>query len=522
MKKWAAILCGALMAVLLVAPPVAADDPGGGLVREGAELVCDLSFADWVGKAVGEDDLCKKTGIAVEVGAKKAWKAVWDSVIGDLVRACMDAGKWLIKMMLTFALRGPTVDLAETGLFGPDATLAGMLVWLGWVIAAFGVMWQLGRMAVTGQMKHAGRALMGWGENMAVTAVAVGLLALLITGVDKATLGIVDAVFDDADAAYAQIAGVLILGVLANPVIAGASILVVLLLGFITMLILFVRDIAIPIQALLLPIAGGGRTGGETMQKWLPKLCTSIFTVVFAKLAIAIVLCAGFAGMDDAEGLVAWFRGVVTLALACAAPFVLTKLFAPLGMAMGSGLAMGGALGAATNVATLFEKGRAGRGGARGGGEDSAEQAGADGGKGGGKGSGQSGAPDAVAQAQRLEKTMPSPGGNDAEKKGVPAQKSGLDAGGATGGGGALKPGGVTATVGAGAAGAAAGAGMALEVLDGVAAQAAGPGEAGDSGSAGAAPARVGAVPNSSSGGDINRIDVLDGTSGGVRGGEGT
>ncbi|KPC73440.1 hypothetical protein ADL27_52195, partial [Streptomyces sp. NRRL F-6602] len=105
---------------------------------------------------------CKEASRAAEVAVKEAWKAVWESIVGDIIRVCVDGVKWLIKKTMTFALQGPTINLEETGLFEPDATLAGMLVWLGWVIAAFGVMWQLGRMAVSGQSKYAGRALLGW------------------------------------------------------------------------------------------------------------------------------------------------------------------------------------------------------------------------------------------------------------------------------------------------------------------------------------------------------------------------
>ncbi|MEU2311481.1 hypothetical protein [Streptomyces albidoflavus] len=538
MRRWWAILAASLALVFLAPTVVVADDPpSGGLVADVTEVACDVTGAGIVSDLLDEPDTCERVGVATEKGVKKAWASVWESIVGDIIRACVDGVKWLIKKTMTFALQGPTINLEETGLFEPDATLAGMLVWLGWVIAAFGVMWQLGRMAVSGQSKYAGRALLGWFENMAVTAVGVGLMALLIVGTDRATEGLVDLTFDSANNAHVDIATTMVLGATAaslggfNPMLIGGAVLVVLILGFITMAILFLRDIAIPIQALLLPIAGGGRTGGETTQKWLPKLCAASLSVIFSKFLIAVILCAGFAGMDGATSLVAWFRGAVTYGLACAAPFMLMKFFQPLGMAVGSGLAMGGALGAAANIATLMEKSRGGGGGgARGGAPDAAEQ------DHGGEAKG--GAADAVSQAQRLERTMPSQGGSSGDKKAVPTQRSsdadsGTDAS-ASGGSGSPKAGGASAVAGAGA-GAAAGAGIALEVLDGVATQAAGPAEPGGGGAADGAPgtagaegapvapARVGAAPASSgeAGPGGGRIDVLDGTSDGVRGGDG-
>ncbi|MGA5579453.1 hypothetical protein ACPCK9_32210 [Streptomyces koyangensis] len=525
------------MALVFLAPTVvvANDPPSGGLAAGAAEAVCEAAGLGISGDFLEMPELCEAFAAVAEKGVEEAWASVWESIVGDIIRVCVDAVKWLIKKTMTFALQGPTVDLEETGLFGPGATLAGMLVWLGWVIAAFGVMWQLGRMAVSGQSKYAGRALLGWFENMAVTAVGVSLMALIIVGVDKATTGLVDLTFDSADKAHADVAATMVFGATAaslagfNPMLIGGAVLVVLILGFITMAILFLRDIAIPIQALLLPIAGGGRTGGETTQKWLPKLCTASLAVIFSKFLIAVILCAGFAGMDGATSLVAWFRGAVTYGLACAAPFMLMKFFQPLGMAVGSGLAMGGALGAAANIATLMEKSRS-AGGARAGASDAADQ------DHGGEAKG--GAADAVSQAQRLERTMPSQGGSGGDKKAVPTQRSseaeaGTDAS-ASGGSGTAKTGGTSAVAGGGA-GAVAGAGMALEVLDGVATQAAGPAEPGGGGAADGAPgaagaegapvapARVGAAPASSgeAGPGGGRIDVLDGTSDGVRGGDG-
>ncbi|MCK2145344.1 hypothetical protein ACWG44_28170 [Streptomyces albidoflavus] len=535
MRRWWAILAASLALVFLAPTVVVADDPpSGGLVADVAEVACDVTGAGIVSDLLDEPDTCERVGVATEMGVKKAWASVWESIVGDIIRACVDGVKWLIKKTMTFALQGPTINLEETGLFEPDATLAGMLVWLGWVIAAFGVMWQLGRMAVSGQSKYAGRALLGWFENMAVTAVGVGLMALLIVGTDRATKGLVDLTFDSANNAHVDIAATMVLGATAaslggfNPMLIGGAVLVVLILGFITMAILFLRDIAIPIQALLLPIAGGGRTGGETTQKWLPKLCAASLSVIFSKFLIAVILCAGFAGMDGATSLVAWFRGAVTYGLACAAPFMLMKFFQPLGMAVGSGLAMGGALGAAANIATLMEKSRGGGGGgaARGWAPDAAE--------GDHGGEAKRGAEDAVSQAQRLERTMPSQGESGGDKKAVPTQRSGEAEAGtdvsASEGSGTAKTGGTSAVAGAGA-----GAEMALEVMDGVANQAAGPAEPGGGGaadgapgSAGAegapvAPARVGAAPVSSgeAGPGGGQIDVLDGTSDGVRGGDG-
>ena len=120
----------------------------GTVVSGGVQLVCDTTAVGVVGAITGKN-YCKKAGDAV-ANPKKAFEDLWNSVIGDLIKSAEDVVKWMIKQVLTFALLGPSLKLQNTGLFGKNATLAGMLVWFGWVIAAFGLMWQLGKMALTG------------------------------------------------------------------------------------------------------------------------------------------------------------------------------------------------------------------------------------------------------------------------------------------------------------------------------------------------------------------------------------
>lgn len=360
-------------------------------------------------------DMCDAVGDAGEKAIKEAWKNVWDSVLGDIIKSAQDVTKWIIKKVLTFSLLGPSVDLKGTGLWDGKATLAGMLVWLGLVIAAAGVIWQLAKMAVTGKAQHAGIAMKGWVENLFLSALGVSLFAFLLTLGDALSAGLVKATFDDDGQAYERIIAVLLPNAISNPITLLCIVGVLLLIGFIQMVMIFLRQSAIPIICLLIPVAGGGRTGGEATRKWAPALITSGMVIVAYKPTVAVIICTGFAEFGHSKTLAEWLRGCATLVLAVLAPGPLTKIFAPFGAAVGAGMSAGGASGALGAAAGYFagKAGGDGEGGDGGGGDSPAspvdhakmvEQSmgsqsgnGGDGGEDGGQGS------DAQAQAARNE-----------------------------------------------------------------------------------------------------------------------
>jgi hypothetical protein len=353
-----AVVFGAVTANdVMAAPPAAADGPIAG----GMRAVCEPTVFGVVGVATGHD-YCKDAGHAVETKISQEWNGIWNSELGQVIKAGEDAAKWVIRKTLTLALQGPSLRLQDTGLFGEHATLAGMLVWLGWVIAAFGLMWQLGKMAVTGQMKYAGQALIGWVQNALLTGIGLTMVALLLELGDEMTKGLVDSTFGKDGAAYDRILSVLLPPHgLANPVMACGAVSVLVTVGFIEMLLVFLRQSAIPVQCLLLPIAGAGRVGGEVTRQWAPRLITSILVAIAYKPILAVIICTGFAEVGNSQGLSEWLRGVATLVLGILAPGPLTKVFAPIGAEVGAGLGAAGAVGAAASVGTLMEA-RGGRG----------------------------------------------------------------------------------------------------------------------------------------------------------------
>lgn len=404
------------------------------------------------------------------------WQAIWDSVIGDILRSAIDAVKWLLRTMLTLALMGPSLDLAETGLFERDASLGGMLVWMGWVIAAFGAMWQIGKAAVTGQGKYWGEFLRGFALNALLSGIGLTLVVSLLKLGDAISAGILKVTFDD-DEGIEQVIAVMVPAAVVNPVLVGGIALVMLVVGFTQLVLIFLRQSAIPIQCLLLPIAGAGLMGGKTTQAWAPKLITSICMVIAYKPIVTVIICVGFAEVGNAGTVVEWMRGLATLLLAVLAPGPLAKIFSAFGAELGGGVSAGGAMGGLLGMAAGAggkamgdTPGPAGPGDS--GGRPASEE----------KPSSSSGEQEAdpVGQARYVEQSMGPQGGGGGTGGGtsVPSQRPGLAAAeGSTAGSGmagaAAETGTATGTstaaaAGTGVAAAAPGVGLALQVMDGV------------------------------------------------------
>ncbi|WP_327286648.1 hypothetical protein [Streptomyces sp. NBC_01205] len=410
MRRRLAALLLALVAVFAVsvsAPQPAAADPIGA----GIGVACQAGAgAAWgtilgpVGGVIGgisSKSLCDKVGKEASKQIKAEWDKVKKSLLGDIIVAIEDVARWILQKVFTVALMGPSVDLRATGLWGGEVKLSGMLIWLGLVIAVAGVMWQLGKMALTGQAKHAGRAMLGWVENMVLCSIGVSLFVLLLKTGDAISSGLVNETFADDGKALERILAVMIPKGIGNPILMLGVVQVLVIVGFIQLIMVFLRQSAIPIICLLLPVAGGGRAGGDVTRQWAPKLITSGLVIVAYKPMLALIICVGFAEFGNSATLAEWLRGCATLILAIIAPGPLTRIFAPFGAAVGGGMAVGGAIGA-VGAAGEFIGGKASGGGDSGGGAEPTS---------------------AVQHAQHVDSTMgPQGGGGEDGSAGADAQ----------------------------------------------------------------------------------------------------
>ncbi|MFD4371094.1 hypothetical protein [Streptomyces sp. NPDC058486] len=490
MKRWLTTL---MLSMVMICGAVQSAETAraDGAISSGVSFACEKGAVDLADLISGnklteaqEAEFCGLLGEAADRKMEEWWDSIWNSVLGDVIKSASDAAKWVLKLALTAGLRGPSLDLQATGLFGEGATLYGMLLWLGLIISLLGMMWQIGKMALTGQAKHLGRAMLGWVENMFLSTVGVALFAILLAISDAMTNGLIDAVFQEDGTANEQFAVVIAAAMvpyIMNPVTALAAVGALLLIACTQMVVIFLRQSAIPLICLMLPIAGGGRAGGDATRQWAPKLITSGLVIVAYKPILAVIICTGFAQFGHAVSVVEWLRGLATLVLAVFAPGPLFAVFAPFGAAVGGGMAGGGAK-AALQAGASYLGGKLG-GDTADGKSGGASAGGAGGGEGGETpGGGESPGAEAVAHSQLVSQTMGSQsqsggggGGDDAQAQaarnapGVPVQAGAAVEAGAAGLGGqagATGASGAVAGTARGNGGAAAGGG--LQVLDGV------------------------------------------------------
>ncbi|MFF2331868.1 hypothetical protein, partial [Streptomyces sp. NPDC058103] len=99
----------------------------------------------------------------------------------------------------------------------------------------------LGKMAVTGQVKHLGRAMTGWVENIVLSAIGVSLFALLLVAADALSAGLVNATFADDGKAYERILAVMMPNGISNPILMLGVVQVLLIVGFIQLVMVFLR-----------------------------------------------------------------------------------------------------------------------------------------------------------------------------------------------------------------------------------------------------------------------------------------
>ncbi|WP_316528088.1 hypothetical protein [Kitasatospora brasiliensis] len=463
MKRRIAALLLALAAVFgagaVDASPAAASD---GVIGSIVEFGCDNSAVGYVEQML-DTTWCGDAGKSVDKALDEEWNGIWKSTIGEWLKAATEMCKALIAATLTMALRGPSLKLENTGLWSGNTALAGMMTWFGLVISALGFMWQAGRMAVTGQAGHLWRAAGGWAQNTMLCFCGVWLVSLLLAAGDLMTDGLVQGVFHDDKTAFDKIITTMVPDGIVNPVIVASGALVLIVVGFVQLVLVFLRNSAIPIQCLLLPIAGAGRAGGDATRKWAGRLFSSILVGIAYKPVLAVIICAGFTEFGKADGFSAWLRGLATLLLGILAPAPLTRIFAPLCEELGSAVSGSGAIGAVGAVSAMAR---------RGGGEAAAGD--------GGDGDGGSEPATAVEHAKHVEQTRSKgSAGEDgsgacgdalaqAARTGAGRIPNPAEAGDNTEPGAADTPGVAGAGGAVGGAGAATGAGAAVQVLDGL------------------------------------------------------
>lgn len=310
-------------------------------------------------------------GVATDV-ASEAFEGFFGAWVDALTSFVSD----LIYSGFTWWLMPDGVRISNLGIFGAEGTgvnLPAICLGLGVFIATMLTIFQGLRTIVRRKGTPLVQALQGLMLHVLAVALGVAVIDGLLEAADALTEAILAAGFQASEDAPEQIVATL-LPQIGNPVGLACIALIVLLIGLVQLVLLFLRQAALPVLALLLPIASSGQVGEGATRQWLPRLITMMFAIIAYKPMAALIITVGFVEMSEAPTLLDWIRGVVTLALSVVALPAMMKLFAPLGAAGGNAVASGGGLvGAAAGVAGMVAA-RSGGGGDGGSGPTSVTQ----------------------------------------------------------------------------------------------------------------------------------------------------
>jgi type IV secretion system protein TrbL len=233
---------------------------------------------------------------------------------------------------------------------------------LGEFIAILMMLWASIRTMVQRKGTPLAEAVMGMIINVIVTVSGIALLDGLLSASDVLTNDLLDIPFGGTSDLGERMGKVLLVTGGFDPMAQLIMALVVLLVGVSLAVMMFLRQAALPVQALLLPIAGAGQIGGKATRQWLPRLWTSMIMVIAYKPAAALLVAVGFFEIGNGVSIADWIRGVVTLLFAIGA-LPTMMIFAPLGIAA-AGATSGGF--AQSVMAMGMMSGGFGRGGSSG------------------------------------------------------------------------------------------------------------------------------------------------------------
>lgn len=358
----------------------------------------------------------KKTGEVAADGASDATKALANTVIGDAAKSMAEFAGEFMRLSFGWWLMTDSVQVKDSGVLGDpknlddptkSLSLHALMVGIGAGIATLLVMFQGIKMIIQRKGAPLAQVIQGLMINVVVSAAGVAIIDALLIASDQLTKAILYVGFGGGTDIPDRMAATM-LPAIGNPMGLLSIALISLVVGGVQVVLLFLRQAAIPIQALLLPIAGAGQVGGDSSRQWLPRLFTAIMVIITYKPMAALIIAVGFTEMAYGSGILDFIRGTVTLVLSIVALKSLMALFAPLGLSMGNAVSAGGGMGGAISMV----------GGAM------ASQMGGGGGEGGGSGGGGGGST-AASHAADMERNNPTSGDDSSDGSSAIKQASG-------------------------------------------------------------------------------------------------
>ncbi len=325
---------------------------------------CPICIGIGVGCAIFSG-VCADAVDFVISGAGDALGAIANSVLEPIAEAIAGAAAELISNGLSWWMDMPTVDVAGTGI----AALNEPLALLGAGIAMLLLIWQAIRAMISRRGAPLGEALEGLIKGAVVVALATTVVGQLAAAADGLTDLIARAAFCGGNASCNVRDGMtetvksVLLPVSSQIGFVILTALVVFLVAIVQLVMLFIRQIAVPIPMTLTPVAAAGQIGGQTPRSWLPKLAAAVIAVIVYKPLAMLIIAVGFTQWEFGQSTADWIRGIMTLLLSVVALPTLMRIFTPLTSMGGAG---GGGLSAGLSLLStgLWAKTALGGGGA--------------------------------------------------------------------------------------------------------------------------------------------------------------
>ncbi len=276
------------------------------------------------------------------------------SLVDNAAKDFGDAAASVIKETFGWWLRTPTVSIQHSGVLKLQGVMLGLAAILGvLVVIAQGI-----RMVVTRKGAPLAELVQGMLVAGVITTAGVALVDAMLVAGDELAQSLLSVGFSSSDqlvdrmvtvlfgSAVSQFAGLLFVFAL-----------VVVLIGLVQAVMLFLRQAAIPLLALVFPIVAIGQLGPGATRRWLPAVGSSVIAIVLYKPLVALILTAGFTQISDGTSLIDVVRGFVTLALSVIALPAMLRIFTPVvgsvAASSGGGAALLGAAGSVATVAAL-------------------------------------------------------------------------------------------------------------------------------------------------------------------------
>lgn len=214
--------------------------------------------------------------------------------------------------------------------------MQGVCAGVGLIIAVFMMMFQGLRTVMQRKGSPIMEGFSGLFVAALVSAIGISVLDGLLIASDALTTTFLTTGMDNK--AVASVGAGLSALAATNPMTAIMLGVLVYLVALIQMVLLWLRQAAIPLLAVVLPIAAAGQVGGPQARQWLPNTATAVFVIVVYKPAAGLIFAVGFSevGYGTTSGSV--IRGLVTITLGIIAMPALLRVFKPLiGTSIGGG-----------------------------------------------------------------------------------------------------------------------------------------------------------------------------------------